>query len=68
MIELFFVTCLAADPAVCRDRSLLYTQDVGLMTCMMGAQTQLAAWAARHPDQRVARWQCRMAGLSDRTA
>lgn len=68
MIELFFVACLSTDPASCRDRSLLFTQDVGLMTCMMGAPAQLAQWSETHPGQRIARWQCRIAGQAERAA
>ena len=59
MIELFFVTCLTANPTECQDRSLLFTAEVGLMTCMLHGQTQLAAWSETHPRERVQKWSCR---------
>lgn len=57
MIELFFVTCLSMSPTDCRDRSMLFT-DITPMTCMMGAQPELAKWANEHPNWQVARWKC----------
>jgi hypothetical protein len=59
MIELLFVTCLAAAPEECRDRSLLYTADVGVMTCLMQGQAELAKWIDTHPGETVTRWKCR---------
>lgn len=62
MIELFFVTCLAADPTQCQDRSMLFAQEIGVMSCMLHGQTQLAAWAQTHPRDKVQKWQCRLHG------
>ncbi|MDT1061701.1 hypothetical protein RM190_07510 [Paracoccus sp. CPCC 101403] len=62
MIELFFVTCLTASPMQCQDRSLLFTQDVGLMTCMIQGQSQLAEWKRSHPRETIHRWGCRSRG------
>ncbi|MBM3606404.1 MAG: hypothetical protein FJX25_17265 [Alphaproteobacteria bacterium] len=59
MIELMFVACLSAQPTACQDRSLLFTDDVSVMTCMMAAQAELARWARNHPAQQVRRWTCR---------
>lgn len=60
MIELAFVTCLsAAVPASCQDRSLLFTEEVGMMTCMIRAQAELARWIDAHPREKVREWKCR---------
>lgn len=61
MIELFFVTCLATAPDQCRDRSLLYAAETGVMTCLMMGQAELARWAATHPNETVTQWKCRQA-------
>ena len=61
MIELLFVACFTvttqSTPA-CRQHSLLFV-DIPLMTCMMGAQQQLALWSNDHPGQRIRNWRCR---------
>ncbi|KMK65197.1 hypothetical protein [Puniceibacterium sp. IMCC21224] len=65
MIELVFVTCLSLAPTECRERSLLFT-DITPMTCMMGAQPELAKWADSHPKWVVSQWKCqsiRTAGM-----
>lgn len=70
MVELLFVTCMAMSPSspeTCREHSLVFT-DVSPMTCMMGAQPQLAKWALDHPGQRILRWSCRAVDLSRREA
>lgn len=59
MIELFFVTCLIADPQRCTEHSLLFEDRNGLFTCMLQAQNELARWVEAHPRDQVARWQCR---------
>lgn len=68
MIELLFVACLSGEPQSCRDRSMVFTSDIGLMGCMMGAQAQLAKWAQSHPGQSISGWKCRMAGVDGRAA
>ncbi|MDP5307638.1 hypothetical protein [Paracoccus spongiarum] len=68
MIELFFVTCLSADPSQCRDRSLVYADEIGVMTCMIRSQSELAEWIERHPAERVREWKCRILGEDGRTA
>ncbi len=59
MIELLFVTCLSVSPTDCQERSMLFT-DITPMTCMMGAQPEMAKWATQHPKWQVARWKCQM--------
>ena len=59
MIELFFVTCLAQAPEQCRDRSLLYAAETGVMACLTMGQAELARWAETHPDETVRQWKCR---------
>lgn len=68
MIELLFVACLSADPTSCRDRSLVFTDDISVLGCMMGAQSQLAKWAEAHPRQRITRWRCKLSDRSERAA
>lgn len=70
MIELLFVTCLygsQSQAVSCREHSLLF-QDVSPMTCMMGAQPQLAQWVNEHPGQRVQSWKCRSFNPNEREA
>lgn len=57
MIELVFLACLSATPGACQEQSLLYT-DVSPMTCVLGAQPELAKWVESHPKYTVARWRC----------
>lgn len=68
MIELFFVTCLSVDPSQCRDRSLVYADEIGVMTCMIRSQAELAAWTERHPTERVREWKCRSLREDGRSA
>lgn len=60
MIELVFVSCLAAAPDQCRTQSLLYAPETGLLTCMIHGQTEIARWSETHPGQIVHDWKCRM--------
>lgn len=60
MIELLFVTCLSAAPSSCQDRSLLFTDDVGLMDCMIRGQAEIARWVETHPREEVREWKCRV--------
>ncbi|SPH17380.1 hypothetical protein DEA8626_00898 [Defluviimonas aquaemixtae] len=62
MIELAFVACLLADPTSCRDESLLFA-DVAILTCLFGAQSQLAVWNEAHLDWTIERWSCRVRDL-----
>ena len=66
MIELFFVTCLLADPQRCSDHSLLFEERNGLFTCMLQGQNELARWVETHPAEQVREWKCRYAQEGDR--
>ncbi len=57
MIELIFTVCLLTQGDTCEENRLIYT-DVTPMTCMMGAQAQLAEWSNAHPKWVVASWRC----------
>ena len=57
MIELIFTACLLTQIGTCREDRLVYT-DMTPMTCMMGAQTQLAEWVNGHPEWTISRWRC----------
>ncbi|WP_417211227.1 hypothetical protein [Antarctobacter sp.] len=70
MIELLFVTCIAAatpQSESCRERSLVFT-DVTPMMCLLGAQPQLAKWVQDHPGQRVKSWKCKAVSFAERDA
>lgn len=68
MIELFFVTCLIADPGQCTERSLLFERRAGLQDCMLTGQAELVRWLERHPGDQVVEWSCRHADRRDRRA
>lgn len=61
MIELVLTVCSIVQGANCREVSLTFS-DVSLMTCMVGAQPQIAMWKEGHPNFTVNRWTCRAAG------
>lgn len=61
MTELLFTICTIVAGAKCEERSLVFA-DLPLMTCMVGAQPQLAQWAEQHPNWRITRWRCQPAG------
>lgn len=65
MIELLFIACISGSPGTCEEKSLVYT-DLASMTCMMGAQPQLAKWVETHPKWQIARWTCRVPGTGRR--
>ena len=59
MIALVFTVCLQADPQVCRERNLLFSDgELTPMACMMQAQAVLADWSQQHPRWQVGRWRC----------
>lgn len=64
MIELLFVACLAASPEECRERSMVFT-DITPMACLMGAQPELAKWAATHPAYTIENWRCRAVSFAE---
>jgi hypothetical protein len=58
MIELVFIVCLAITPTECEERRIAYLPEIGLMSCMMQAQQNLAQWQTTHPRLIVSRWTC----------
>lgn len=58
MIKIVFLACLAGEPSVCEERSLVY-MDMPMMFCVLRAQSELALWRTSHPDWRVQSWSCR---------
>lgn len=58
MLELAFTLCLAANPAQCEDRSLLFV-DVSIMQCVLGAQAALAPVVEASPRWRIESYRCR---------
>jgi len=67
MVELLFIACLSSAPDECRERSLVFT-DVTPMTCMMGAQPELAKWAEAHPKFTIKSWKCRTVSFAEAEA
>lgn len=57
MIQLLFVTCLAAAPAHCHEHRLILG-DMTPAACLRTAQSELARWIEMHPDLRIRRWHC----------
>ena len=66
MIELAFLVCLGGQPSVCERRAIQFA-DMPLMTCMIGAQAQLAQWQSEHPDWTIQRWSCQAVRPGRRT-
>ena len=62
MIELAFVVCLLRAPSLCEERYIAFLPEVSLMSCMIGAEPQLAEWIEAHPDRLIARWSCQPVG------
>jgi hypothetical protein len=62
MIELIFTACLLTQSDTCKEDRLIYT-DITPITCMMGAQAQLAEWSNGHPGWAVASWRCEAVDL-----
>jgi hypothetical protein len=64
MIELLISACLMTG-SDCREVSFLYdAQDVSLMACMVMGQVEAARWQVAHPDYRIERFRCGVAGQS----
>ncbi|SPH18503.1 hypothetical protein DEA8626_02042 [Defluviimonas aquaemixtae] len=64
MIELLISACLISG-SDCREVSMLYdAQDVSLMTCMVMGQAEAARWQVDHPNYRIERYRCGIAGQS----
>jgi hypothetical protein len=61
MVELIVSICLLDTANKCHEESLTFA-DVGLLTCMVGGQAQIAAYMERRPRWYVSRWSCRHAG------
>lgn len=64
MLELVFTVCLAATPAHCEERSMLF-DDLPLMLCLRNAQIALVTWRAQNPGWEIGRHTCRR--LEDRS-
>lgn len=57
MIELVFMACAVGEPNACREHAFQYV-DITTMTCMMGAQPELAKWTNQHPNWEIRNWKC----------
>lgn len=65
MIELILTVCLATDSATCKVVRLPYVNEGQLVTpysCAMGAMPEIAKWSEEHPQWKVTRWACGVAG------
>ncbi len=64
MIELLISACLIGG-SDCRDVSMLYDpHDVSLLTCLVMGQAEAARWQVQHPNYRIERYSCNVAGQS----
>lgn len=63
MIELVLSVCSIVNGASCRDVSLMYS-DISLLQCQIGAvaQMEVAKWGGEHPNWRVSKYHCQIAG------
>lgn len=61
MTELVVLVCSIVNGAICKDVSLIFA-DLPIMTCIVGAQPELARWSETHPNWSVRKWSCRAAG------
>lgn len=57
MIELIFLACVANTPNSCEEHAMQYI-NITPMTCLIGAQPQLAKWTNEHPNWTVKSWKC----------
>jgi len=62
MIEIALTICLLDDGNRCHEEALTF-QNVSILTCMVGGQTQIAAYMETRPRWYVRRWTCRPAGM-----
>lgn len=67
MIELVLTVCLAGELTTCKTVKLPFVNEGQLVTpysCAMGAMPEIAKWSEAHPQWRVTRWTCGIAGQS----
>jgi hypothetical protein len=57
MIDLIIIACLVAQPTQCRPH--IVPAEGSARQCMRTALPVVAAWAGRHPEWRIARFDCR---------
>jgi hypothetical protein len=63
MIEIAAAVCMISAPERCHEIQLTFdVENVSPANCMMFGQTQLAQWAAEHPNWRISKFMCRPAG------
>ena len=59
ILELAFVVCSTTSPIHCEEKSLLFTDEISVFACTMGAMPQLAKWIEEHPKWQIKKWKCR---------
>lgn len=63
MIELVFAVCMIDQPSQCKDVYLNFAANsVTPQQCMMNGQIEMAKWLGEHPNWRIAKWRCGVAG------
>lgn len=58
LVDLIFVVCSLANPAMCQEKHILFQSSGSLDACMWQAQPYLAQWVGEHPNVRVAKFHC----------
>ncbi len=68
MLELVFAVCLIDQPQHCKDVHHTFEgETVTASQCVMNGQFAMAQWSAEHPNWRIAKWSCVVAGQVAKT-
>lgn len=63
MIELVVAVCMIDQPSQCKDVYLNFeAASATPQQCMMDGQMEMAKWVEEHPNYRIMKWRCGVAG------
>ena len=63
MIELVVAVCMIDQPSRCKDVRINFeAESVTPRQCMTNGQFEMAKWAGDHPNWKIERWHCGVAG------
>jgi hypothetical protein len=57
-IDLIVTVCAILSPTVCEETHLVFSSDISLQQCSMGAQPYIAKWVGEHPKWQAVKWRC----------
>jgi hypothetical protein len=67
-VELVLIICLMSRGDTCEERHLsVALEPVAETVCMTKAIPYLAQWAGEHPQWKIKRWRCTVAGTEGRS-